>query len=122
MGRRKTKSSRIRAIHYKLGNTDEVFYLDNEGRHINREIEKIDKPKHTSLQLENNSNESNSNTLKNNNILPDISKMTAIPPPQNNVSIQNQNKKLSSKFYEACTNFPAASLMWINNPEYAESV
>lgn len=122
MGRRKAKASRIRAIHYKYGDDEEIFYLDRNGRHLNREIEKLDKVKRAPFSVKCNINKNDNKTLNDEIKIPEITNTVPTINPQNIVLNSNISKKLSSKFYEAYSKFPAASLMWINNPEYSGNI
>lgn len=120
MGRRKAQSSRIRAIHYKTDSIDEVYYLDHSGRHLDRQIEKIEKPKHFKYLIKSENNDMHnikkpikdfqpSNIIKSNNI-----------PVFHFKDLADSSQKISQNFINAYDKCPAASLMWINNPDYSQ--
>lgn len=122
MGRRKAQSSRIRAIHYKTDDNDEIYYLDHSGRHIDRQIEKLSKPKHYKYSIKSDDNEKiKIKQLRNEFQPPNIMKTPTIPIFQFKDSV-GDNQKISQNFIDLCDKFPVSSLMWINNPDYSTNL
>lgn len=123
MGRRKSQANRIRAIHYRIGDNDEVYLLDHTGRHIDKQIEKLEKPNkiNYSIKCDFNGISINKQTSNDKYKLPNIIKSPTAPILKNEKFV-DKDIKIFQGFSEQCNKFPAASLMWINNPEYSDVI